>query len=131
MAMQDAPISHAGLGVRRATPDDYPSFSRLFPELLVDDPIPGLEIWASRFVPSTWVATRADQVLGYCYIQEYLDTGYVRNIVVAPVARRTGVGRALMEAAADELRSHGKRSWCLNVKPRGKPARFLPRRATG
>jgi ribosomal protein S18 acetylase RimI-like enzyme len=115
--MQDAHTSQRAVRVRRATRDDYPSFSRLFPELLVDDPIPTLDVWLSRFVPTTWVAVRGAQVLGYCYFQEYQASGYVRNVVVAPGARRAGVGRALMQATADELRSHGKQSWCLNVKP--------------
>ena len=101
---------------RRATPEDYPSFARLFPELLVDDPVPGPETWTKTFVPSTWVAVRAAEVLGYCYFQEYANSGYVRNIVVAPLVRRLGVGRALMQGAANELRSHGKKSWRLNVK---------------
>ena len=102
--------------VRRATPGDYPSFARLFPELLVDDPVPTAEIWASTFVPSTWVAVRGPQVLGYCYCQKYAASGYVRNVVVAPQARRAGMGRELMRTMAAELRAQGKTSWCLNVK---------------
>lgn len=103
--------------VRRASPADYPAFSRLFPELQVDDPVPGPEVWASAYVPSTWIAARGDDVLGYCYCQEYEETGYVRNVVVAPNARKLGVGRALMSATAAELRAKGKRTWRLNVKP--------------
>ena len=113
--------------VRRAAVDDYPSFARLFPELLVDDPVPGAEVWASTFVPSTWVAVRGAEVLGYCYCQKYLASGYVRNVVVAPEARKAGVGRALMQATADELRAQGKRSWCLNVKPDNEAALALYR----
>jgi ribosomal protein S18 acetylase RimI-like enzyme len=111
--------------VRRASPDDYLAFSGLFPDLEVDDPVPGPEIWASAFVPSTWVAARGEEVLGYCYVQEYADTGYVRNVVVAPKARRRGVGRALMNATAEQLRLHGKRSWRLNVKPDNRAALAL------
>lgn len=103
--------------VRRAAPEDYPSFARLFPELLVDDPVPGPEAWAATFVPSTLVAARGVEVLGYCYCQKYVASGYVRNVVVAPRARQKGIGRALMQATAEELRSHGKSRWCLNVKP--------------
>src|SRR3954462_6904242 len=102
--------------IRRATPDDYSSFSRLFPELLVDDPVPRLEVWGSTYLPSTWVAARGPEMLGYCYCQKYAESGYLRNVVVAPFARRAGVGRAFMQATADELRAHGKSSWRLNVK---------------
>jgi GNAT superfamily N-acetyltransferase len=111
--------------VRRATPEDYPSFARLFPELLVDDPVPGPETWASTFVPSTWVAARDAVVIGYCYCQKYTTSGYVRHVVVAPHARKAGVGRALMQATLDELRLHGKTQWCLNVKPDNEAALAL------
>jgi ribosomal protein S18 acetylase RimI-like enzyme len=82
--------------VRRAAAEDYAAFERLFPELMVDDPVPSLHTWASVLCPSTLIAARAGKVLGYCYVQEYFDTGYVRNIVVAPAARRSGVGSSLM-----------------------------------
>lgn len=123
--MHDERRTHAGVAVRRASPDDYRAFTGLFPELQVDDPVPGPEIWASTLVPSTWVASLGEDVLGYCYVQEYADTGYVRNVVVAPSARRRGVGRALMHATAEHLRSQGKRTWCLNVKPDNGAARAL------
>ncbi len=111
--------------VRRASLEDYPRFAQLFPELLVDDPVPGPEIWASTYVPSTWVAARGGEVLGYCYCQKYAHSGYVRNVVVAPHARQGGVGRALMQTTANELRSDGKRSWCLNVKADNRAALAL------
>jgi ribosomal protein S18 acetylase RimI-like enzyme len=111
--------------VRSALDTDYLAFVRLFPELQVDDPVPSLETWTAGFVPSTLVATRGEEVVGYCYFQELRETGYVRNIVVAPAARRLGVGRTLMNATANQLRAHGKSSWRLNVKPDNFPARFL------
>ena len=115
----------SGMTLRRATVEDYPSFSRLFPELLVEDPVPSPEIWASTYLASTWVAARGGDVMGYCYCQKYANSGYVRNVVVAPHARRAGVGRALMQATADDLRSDGKRSWCLNVKADNRAALAL------
>jgi ribosomal protein S18 acetylase RimI-like enzyme len=115
--MHDEGGKEAAFVVRRASPDDYLAFVGLFSDLQVHDPVPGPQIWASVFVPSTWVVTRGEEVLGYCYVQEYADTGYVRNVVVDRAARRRGVGRLLMEAAAEQLRSHGKRSWRLNVRP--------------
>lgn len=123
--MQDEPRQPTDLLLRRASSDDYPAFARLFPELLVDDPIPTLDTWVSALAPSTFIAARADEVLGYCYFQEYTDTGYIRNIVVAPDARRGGVGRALMLATSEHLRSRGKATWRLNVKPTNHAARSL------
>lgn len=111
--------------VRRALDDDYGAFSRLFPGLEVDDPMPTPTTWASKMVPFSWVAAVGGDVIGYCYCQEYDDTGYVRQIVVAPTARRRGVGRALLRGAAEHLRMAGKRFWRLNVKPDNHLARRL------
>jgi ribosomal protein S18 acetylase RimI-like enzyme len=123
--MLDEPQTQAPFIIRRASPDDYPAFVRLFPELLVDDPVPSLDTWTSVLAPSTLIAARDGEVLGYCFFQEYTETGYVRNVVVAPIARRGGVGRALMHATAEHLRSRGKGSWRLNVKPSNQAARAL------
>jgi ribosomal protein S18 acetylase RimI-like enzyme len=115
----------ARIVVRAASAEDYPMFARLFPELLVDDPVPSAEVWTSTLCPSSWIATRGAKAVGFCYFQEYVDTGYVRNIVVAPSARRSGVGLALMRATAERLRSRGKRSWRLNVMPNNPAALAL------
>jgi [ribosomal protein S18]-alanine N-acetyltransferase len=123
--MQDEQQSPAEVSIRRAGRDDYAAFCRLFPELLVDDPVPGLDAWTSVLSASTWLATVDGEVLGYCYVQEYVETGYVRHVVVSPTARKRGLGRALMCSAAESLRSHGKRSWRLNVRPSNQAARAL------
>jgi GNAT superfamily N-acetyltransferase len=111
--------------IRRASAADYRAFTRLFPELGVDEPRPGRGAWASAYVPFTLIAAEGADVLGYCYTQEFDDTGYVRNVVVAPGARRRGVGRALMEATAWHLRAQGKAHWRLNVGPRNAAALAL------
>jgi len=103
--------------VRRALPEDYAAFTRLFPELLVDDPVPSAEVWGSVLAPTTVVAVGGREVLGYCYFQAYAEVGYVRNLVVAPGARRSGVGQALLRATGEHLRAIGKTSWRLNVMP--------------
>jgi GNAT superfamily N-acetyltransferase len=103
------------ISIRPAVDADYQAFTRLFPELGVDDPLPTSSVWASAFVPYTRVATEGAEILGYCYAQQYDDTGYVRHLVVAPAARRRGVARALMQATAHHLRAAGKTGWRLNV----------------
>jgi ribosomal protein S18 acetylase RimI-like enzyme len=114
----------AEVAIRPAAPADYDDFTRLFPELGIDDPLPPLAVWTSAFVPYTRVALSVSggQILGYCYTQEYDDTGYVRHLVVAPDARRRGVGRALMQATAQHLRAAGKTGWRLNVGSRNPAA---------
>jgi GNAT superfamily N-acetyltransferase len=103
------------VSIRRAAAADYDAFTRLFPELGIDDPLPTASIWTAAFVPYTSVAIDRGEVVGYCYAQEYDDTGYVRHLVVAPSARRQGFGRALMQATAERLRAAGKTGWRLNV----------------
>jgi GNAT superfamily N-acetyltransferase len=105
------------LGIRPARSDDYAAFAHLQPQMGSGDPTPGEEAWLSNIAPGTLVATLADKVAGYCFWQEYDDTGYVRNVVVDSTARRMGIGRALMRATAAHLRARGKTSWRLNVKP--------------
>lgn len=111
--------------IRRASVADYDDFCRLFPELLVDDPVPGLDAWTSSLCPSTWIAAQDGNVVGYCYFQEYAEAGYVRHVVVDPTVRRSGLGAALMHATAEYLRSRGKSSWRLNVMPNNQAALAL------
>jgi ribosomal protein S18 acetylase RimI-like enzyme len=102
--------------IRPATTGDYEAFARLFPELGIDDPVPGRDAWTSFLASGTRVAERDATIIAYCFCQEYGDAGYVRHIAVAPEARRGGVGRALMLAVAEGLRDSGKTTWALNVK---------------
>jgi ribosomal protein S18 acetylase RimI-like enzyme len=112
-----AKLTAAAVTLRPATPDDYAAFVRLCPELGTGDPIPAADVWASAIAPTTLLAALADRVMAYCHFQEYDDTGYVRALVVDPANRRQGAGRILLTAVADRLRTRGKTSWRLNVKP--------------
>ena len=110
------------IATRPARPDDYPVFTRLSPELQVDDPIPSAEHWTAEIAPTTLIAERGGRPVGYGFFQVLHGIGYVRNVVSAPEARRSGVGRALMSAMAAHFRSRGATAWCLNVKPTNLPA---------
>jgi N-acetylglutamate synthase-like GNAT family acetyltransferase len=74
-----------------------------------------------------WVAERSARIVGFVGIgpcRDPLDAslGELDTIAVAPVAWRSGVGRALMSVALDELRGDGYRSavlWTLSGYPRG------------
>ncbi|HWA71972.1 MAG TPA: GNAT family N-acetyltransferase [Polyangiaceae bacterium] len=106
-------MTREDLVLREATQGDYSAFVRLFPELAVTDPTPSRQAWQTNYVPSTTVACLGAVVVGYCYFQEYEDTGYIRHVVVAPDARRRGVGQSLMQAVGERLRAAGKKTWRL------------------
>lgn len=110
------------VAIRSAEPEDYEVYARLFPELDIGDAVPTRDNWVSNLMPTTSIATREGVAVGYCQYEEFESTGYVRNVVVAPEARRQGVGRQLMAATAQHFRSGGKRSWRLNVKPDNRAA---------
>ena len=111
--------------IRAARPEDYADFARLFPELLVGDPVPGVERWCDEMVPSSLIAERARRVIGYSYYQLIGQTAHIRNVVVAPEARGAGAGAALMAAMRQRFAGGGISSWNLNVKPDNQPARRL------
>lgn len=83
------PLPSTNVVIRRASPVDYPAYARLFPEMKTRDPACALDGWLATIAPSSWMAARGAEVVGYCYCQEFADSGYVRNVVVAPEVRRT------------------------------------------
>lgn len=110
--------------VRGAAGSDHPSFARLFPELAVDDPVLDEGHFVRELVPTTIIAESSGEgrVVGYAYFQIMKDMVYVRHVVTAPEARRTGVARALLAEIVERARAAGCSTWCLNVKPGNTPA---------
>ncbi len=107
---------------RPACAADHAAFVRLFPELGVDDPILELGRFAEELVPTTLVmevgtGPEPRHIVGYAFFQIVKEVAHVRHLVTAPEARRSGIGRALMEAVASRARGAGCTTWCLNVKP--------------
>lgn len=112
--------------IRPANAADYDAFARMYPQLNTPDPTPSRERWERELAPRTIVAGDGD-VVGYCYAQVLRDTGYVRHLVSDASARRSGVGRALMQAMLERFRAAGCTRFCLNVKPDNEPALSLYR----
>jgi GNAT superfamily N-acetyltransferase len=109
--------------IRAAIADDYDVFVVLMRELRVDDPVPSPERFASHLVPRMLVYERRREVLAYVTYDKLAANGYIRSLVVAPAARRGGIGTALMMAAAQQLRARGVTTdWHLNVKADNAPA---------
>ncbi len=108
--------------IRPATPADHAVFERLFPELEVEDPPVSLENFVRVMMPTTLIAVAGegapdpDRAVGYAHFQLLDGRAYVRHLVTAPEARRTGVGRALLAAIVERGRAASCTDWCLNVK---------------
>jgi GNAT superfamily N-acetyltransferase len=100
-----------------ATVDDHAAFARLFPELVVPDPIPTSEVFASKWLPRVVIARdEAGAVVGYSAWNLFGTTFHVANVVTAPQARGRGVGRALLDDLRVRAREAGCTRWYLNVK---------------
>ncbi len=108
--------------IRPAEARDYAAYTRLFAELGVDDPVPSVETWTREIASGVLVYERSGQVVGYTSTRRLKTAAHVMNVAVAPEARRSGVGRALMSKVADQLRADGVREWHLNVKEENAPA---------
>lgn len=102
--------------IRAATGDDYDAFTRLFPALGVDDPVPSRARFTGELTARMLVAVDGD-VVGYALFEVLAEVGYVRHLVSSAARRRSGIGLALMTALRERFRAAGATSWCLNVKP--------------
>jgi ribosomal-protein-alanine N-acetyltransferase len=71
------------------------------------------------------VAERDGELLGYVVGRVVAGEGEILNLAVAPGVRRTGVGRALLEAALDLLVRRGGREVFLEVRVSNLAARRL------
>jgi GNAT superfamily N-acetyltransferase len=100
---------------RRARTDDYAHFVRLFRELGVDDPVPESELWIREMAGSTRFLESDGRVVAYVHFELLRTAGYVRHVVVDPLARRRGFGRAILRAVERELAAAGCVEWRLNV----------------
>ncbi len=136
--------------IRRATLDDVERAARLGAEIvkhhhrtnperffLLDDVEQGYAWWLrqelSRADAVVLLAEQGGQVVGYAYgaIEPrdwsiLLDQhGALHDLFVVPEARRTGVGKALVQALIDALTQLGATLLVLRVMVQNEPARRL------
>jgi aminoglycoside 6'-N-acetyltransferase I len=108
------------MGIRRATADDFPPWAAMRLSLYTDVRAKDNEAQMQDLMadPAQECMVAEDEggaLLGFIELSERRwaegcmtsPVGYVEGWFVAPAARRKGVGRALMEAAAAWSRSRG------------------------
>ncbi len=104
------------LRVRPATAADYPAFQRFWVELAIEQPLLDAAYFEAHVVPfAMFLEADNGDVAAYGLCYPFGARGDVRQIAVDPAWRRRGVGRQLMAAVADRLRSAGCRDWRLEV----------------
>jgi amino-acid N-acetyltransferase len=86
----DPPVA---AGLRPGTPGDFPAIASLL--LASGLPLDGL----SEDRPFAVVAMRDDRLVGCAHLERYGSHALLRSVAVDPAARRTGLGRRLVEAA--------------------------------
>jgi GNAT superfamily N-acetyltransferase len=104
------------LVLRPARPEDHAAFARLFLELKVPEPPPPPAAWEAELMPLALFHDGPQGPLAYTLVDVLGELGYVMQLVVAPEARRQGLGKRMMEGVAARFRERGCRRWALNVK---------------
>jgi GNAT superfamily N-acetyltransferase len=112
--------------IRPATADDHAAYVVLERELGLEEPPLSAQRYRER-AADTLVYERDGEVIGYVTTYRLARSGYVRNLVVARAHRRAGLGRELMRAAGEQLRSSGASEWHLSVAQGNAPALGLYR----
>ncbi len=71
---------------------------------------------------SHFLAAVSDRFLGYIGVQEICGEAYITNVAVFSEFRKSGIGRALLNAAADGAKSRGCEFITLEVRESNLPA---------
>jgi ribosomal-protein-alanine N-acetyltransferase len=73
---------------------------------------------------AAWVAVAGDagEIIGFLIVREIPPDAEILNLAVAPRKRRTGTGRALLEAGLSELLDHRVQRVFLEVRASNWPA---------
>jgi GNAT superfamily N-acetyltransferase len=109
--------------IRPGNADDYALFERFWPQLS-DEPPLGEEWWEGTYRDTLFL--EEDRVaVGYACAYVIGAEGHVGHLIVDQSARRRGVGRELMNAAAARFRERGCSLWSLNVTETNHGARAL------
>ncbi len=110
------------LSAHEGTAADYDDFARLFALLEIDDPVPPPEIWARELAPNAIFLRSRGRNVAYAVALRFGTEAHLLHVAVDTAARRRGVGRRLLLAAAERMRAQGCTAMRLNVKVGNDPA---------
>lgn len=130
MTRPPAPVAAASaVTVRAATPDDDEALARVsnagYAGSYGYTPVAAATFAARRQVPGSrfWVALHDRRVVGYCHtILEDEELGCIESLVVEPHLQRRGIGRALLAAGLEQLRTDGRATTVLWVDAENRAA---------
>ena len=71
---------------------------------------------------SAWVYEVGGEIIGHVVLMTILDEAHLLNITIAPIWRRQGLGRILLEHAMDAARKQFSRELFLEVRPSNRAA---------
>jgi ribosomal protein S18 acetylase RimI-like enzyme len=111
--------------IRGARPEDYAGYVRLYREISLGEDPAEREEWDRALHRQSLFAVEDDGIVGFVRYELFDDFAYVHHLAVAPEARRQGIGLALMQRAAIEIRARGVRRWSLHVLEDNASARRL------
>ena len=114
-----------GFAIAPGRAEDYEAFARLFPALEVIEPTPSRDYFETSILPGAIFLRDENEVAGYAWMRVRGERMHVVHVIVDPVHRRKGIGRALMLAIAEKARASGFDCWMLNVKPENVVAQAL------
>ena len=112
------------VGLRAASRDDVPTIRALEQEVF------GLDAWSEDSVEQElaaegrqWlVAHDAERLLGYAVTWTVGEVADLQRLVVAPAARRRGIGRRLVSEIVEDADRRGARRVLLEVSARNEAA---------
>ncbi|MFT3695522.1 MAG: GNAT family N-acetyltransferase [Kofleriaceae bacterium] len=113
--------------VRAAGPGDYETWLDFVTYLSISGTPSSRERYETGIMPNALFVEADGQVVGYALSFAFGTRGDVRQIAVAPTARKRGVGGILMAAVREKLVQRGCTDWRLEVLAENTPAIALYR----
>ena len=104
----------AEISIRPATPDDYPYYLEVYPDLEIDQPPASEAVWNNRDLPTVTIIMQGGQPVGYIWVLEYDVVYYLEYFVVGRVHRGKGIGTKALKSIKSHAKKLGYGRWGLD-----------------